>query len=112
MGRGSLRARSGGLLALPQLCFRLTPAAPGLAEVPPVSWAHVGLLCARQALVHSCVWITFLYAHIIGAAACSHGLSPPRGHEDRPPATATALGGGPRHPHPRLQFWSEAGARV
>ena len=61
MGRGSLRARSGGLLALPQLCFRLTPAAPGLAEVPPVSWAHVGLLCARQALVHSCVWITFLY---------------------------------------------------
>lgn len=46
-----------------------------------------------------------------GAAACSHGLSPPRGHEDCPPAMATALGG-PRHPHPRLQFWSEAGARV
>ena len=65
VGRGSGRARSGGLLALPQLCFRLTPAAPGPAEVPPVSWAHVGLLCARQALVHSCVWVTFLYAHII-----------------------------------------------
>lgn len=45
----------------------------------------MGLLCARQALVHSCVWVTFLYAHIIRGCRLLPRPVPPLG------ATKTVL---------------------